>query len=280
MDRSSMTILVTGATGHQGGAATQHLLEDGWHVRALVRDPEKPASRALAVAGAELAVGDLFDRASLDAALRGAYGVHSLQTPAGAGAEGELTEGRNLVDAAAAAGVKHFVYSSVRGADRAAGLPWVVSKHQIEAYIRELDLPATIWRPVTFMENFLRQRGDILAGHLRGPEAPDTVKQLIAVDDIGRFIALAFREPDAWIGKATEIAGDELTWTEMAKVLSRVTARPVPYEQTEPAAGAMPVSTPDAGGLPPARADIGVLRRVIPDLVTFDEWVHSVDWRG
>lgn len=279
MDRSGMTILTTGGTGHQGGAATRHLLADGWHVRALVRDPGKPEARALADAGAELVVGDLTDRASLGAAVAGAYGVFSVETPAGVGPEGEEAEGINIADAAAAAGVKHLVYDSVRGADRDAGLPFVTTKHHVEEHVRGLGIPYTIWRPVTFMENILRQRGDILAGHLRLPWPPDELHQHIAVDDIGRFVALAFREPDTWLGHATEIAGDELTWTTMAETLSRVTARPVVYEQV-PRPDGTPQPKPDTTGLPVMRADIPALRRHIPDLQTFDFWVRTVDWRG
>ena len=66
------TILVTGATGQQGGAVTRHLLKDGWKVRALVRDPNKDSAKALAQQGAELAKGDLNDRATIEAALKGA----------------------------------------------------------------------------------------------------------------------------------------------------------------------------------------------------------------
>ena len=69
------TILVIGATGQQGGAVAGHLLKDGWEVRALVRDPNKDEARALLKQGAELVQGDLYDRASLDRAIDGMYGV-------------------------------------------------------------------------------------------------------------------------------------------------------------------------------------------------------------
>ena len=207
MNPGDRIILVTGGTGHQGGAAARNLLADGWHVRALVRDAEKPAARALADAGAELVLGDLNDRASLDAALAGAYGAYSVQTGRGGLAE-ETAQARNLADAAVAAGVQHFVYSSVRGADRDSVLPWIVGKVEHERYLRTLELPITIWRPVTFMENILGQTEAILGGKVSGMEPPDVVHQWIALDDIGRFIALSFREPETWIGRATEIAGD------------------------------------------------------------------------
>lgn len=75
------TILVLGATGRQGGAAAARLLADGWRVRALTRNPDGPAAQALAKAGAELVRGDMGERASLDAAMQGVYGVFSVQPP-------------------------------------------------------------------------------------------------------------------------------------------------------------------------------------------------------
>lgn len=279
MNRSDLTILITGGTGHQGGSAARHVLADGWRVRALVRDPDKPAARALAKAGCELVVGDLTDRASLNAAVDGCHGVYSVQTPAGVGPEGEMQEGFNIAEAAASAGVEHFVYSSVIGAERADAMGYQIPKQRIEAKIAELGMPATIWRPVTFMENFLRQRDDILAGHLRGPAAPDVVRQHIAVDDIGKFVALAFREHDRFVGVTREIAGDELSMAALAELFSLVLDVPVVYEQIEPMAG-MPVPhKPGPGEAPPSWADLDSLRQLIPDLWTMEAWIRAQDWR-
>ncbi len=73
-------ILVTGATGQQGGAVARHLLnQPGFTVRALTRNPAKPAARSLAQQGAELVQGDLEDLASVQRALKDAYGVFSVQ---------------------------------------------------------------------------------------------------------------------------------------------------------------------------------------------------------
>ena len=118
-------ILVTGATGQQGGATARRLLAGGCPVRALVRDPGGQTATALARAGAELVVGDMDDRASLDRAARGAHGVFSVQPAfiAPDFAEHELQRGRNLADAARAADVRHLVYASVASADRATGIP-------------------------------------------------------------------------------------------------------------------------------------------------------------
>jgi uncharacterized protein YbjT (DUF2867 family) len=280
MNRSELTILVTGGTGHQGGAAARHLLKDGWRVRALVRDPAKPASQALEKAGCELFKADLTDRTSLDRAVAGYHGVYGVMTPAEVGPEGEAQEGFNLADAAAAAGVEHFVFSSVIGADRADGAPYQLPKHRVEAHIVELGMPATIWRPVTFMENFLRQKEVIASGHLRAPIEPDVVRQLIAVDDIGKFVALAFREHDRFVGVTAEIASDEMTMPQVAEAFSLALDVPVVFERIEPPPGMTTVTKPAPGETPPRRADLDSLRELIPDLWTVERWIRAQDWRA
>jgi uncharacterized protein YbjT (DUF2867 family) len=278
MKRNELTILVTGGTGHQGGAAARHLLKDGWKVRALVRDTTKPAAQLLEKAGAHLVVGDLLDRATLDAAVDGCHGVYSMGAPNEVGIEGEVREGFNIADAAWEAGVAHFVYSSVIGADRADGAPFTQGKHRIEHHIGDLGLPATIWRPTSFMDNFLRQKDDILAGRFRSMLQPDELHQYIAVDDIGRFVALAFAEHDRFVGVTREIAGDEMTPLDIAALFSLVLDVPVSYEHTEPPATVMPRMKPPASTEPPRRADIASLRELIPDLVTLEQWVRAQKW--
>jgi uncharacterized protein YbjT (DUF2867 family) len=280
MSNSEKIILVTGATGQQGGATARHLLADGWQVRAFVRDPNKTAAQDLAAKGAELAQGDLDDRASIDRALRGVHGVFSVQIFMGPdGPAGEARQGKLLADAAKAAGVQHFVYTSVGGAERKTGLPHFESKWQIEEYIRSLGLPATILRPVWFMENWrapwMAPRDGVLAIGLR----PNTSLQMIAVDDIGAFAALAFSRPQEFIGKALELAGDALTMPQVAEALSTATGQPVrfvevPLEQARSFShemGDMMAWFNDHG----YQADIPALRKLYPGLKTFDTWLRQ-----
>ena len=280
MSNSDKLIVVTGATGQQGGATARHLLAQGFRVRALVRDPNKPAAQELAAKGAELAQGDLDDRASLDRALSGAYGAFSVQTFMGPeGPAGETRQGKVLADAAKAAGIQHFVYTSVGGADRKSGLPHFESKWQIEEHIRSLGLPATILRPVFFMENlrspWMGPRDGVLAVAL----SPSTALQMIASDDIGAFAALAFARPQEFSGKALEIAGDSLTMPQVADAFTQVSGQPVrfveqPLEQVRSfnaEMGDMMAWLNDYG----YAADIPALRRLRPGLLTFEAWLRK-----
>lgn len=278
------TILVSGATGQQGGAVARHLMKRGFRVRALTRRPDQEAARALAEAGAEVVRGDFDDRASLDRALEGVYGAFSVQTFFEAGVESETRWGRTFAEAAKDAGVEHFVYSSVGGAERRTGIPHFESKWQIEEHVRALDLPATILRPVGFMENWGGLAKDaILGGQLPQPLSPDTPLQQIAVDDIGAFAALAFSDPDEWIGRALELAGDEVTMTEMADIFSRVLGREVEYvqvpweafaEQAGEEATTMFRWFENEG----YKADIPTLREIRPALTRFEPFLRAQDW--
>src|SRR5581483_2418726 len=230
MNKQNKTILVTGATGQQGGATARHLLKNGWQIRALVRDPNKDQAQALKSLGAELAQGDLNDRASLDAAMQGAYGVFSVQNfwLPDVGYQGEVDQGKRVADAAKAANIQHFVYTSVGAAHRGMGQKHFDSKWVIEQYIQQLKLPYTILRPVAFMDNFNFQRAAISNGMYFGMGLPATkTTQLIGADDIGAITAVIFEHPEQYIGKTIELAGDEVTESQMVETLSRVIGRPI-----------------------------------------------------
>jgi len=278
-------ILVTGATGQQGGGVVRHLRTQGFAVRALTRDGQSTAARALAAQGVEVVQGDLDDRASLERALVGAYGVYSVQNFALTGVEGEMRQGTTLADAAKAAGIRHFVYSSVGSADRQTGIPHFESKFRIEEHIRSIDLPHTILRPVFFMENFGYARDAIVGGTLAQPLDPAKPLQMVAVDDIGAFAALAFAQPAPWLGRAVDLAGDELTMPQAADVFGRVIGRPVRYEQApmEYIRQAMGEENAtmftwfnDVG----YTADIPALRALYPRLTTLEQWLRDNGWTG
>lgn len=226
------TILVIGATGQQGGAVAQALgASGGWRVRALTRQPDGERAQALKARGMELVSGDMNDIDSLVAAMRGAYGVFSMQASAGQSVDDEVRQGKNAAEAARISNIQHFVFTSVCGAERRTDVPHFDSKGTIEAHIRSLGLPFTIVRPVSFMDNFNRNKDGILAGRLSGLLAPNAKNWYVAVQDIGSFVASAFARPASFLGQAINLAGAELTMTQTAEAFSRGLGRTVTYTQ-------------------------------------------------
>jgi uncharacterized protein YbjT (DUF2867 family) len=282
MSNETRVILVAGATGKQGGAAVRHLLGGTFRVRALTRDPEAGRAQPLREIGAELVQGDLTDRASLDKALAGAWGVFSMATPFEAGPEAEVRQGTTLGDAAKAAGVRHYVYSSVGGADRDSGVPHFESKWAIENHLRSLDLPLTIIRPTYFFENFaggwsLQPTDEGYA--LAMPLSPERTLQAAAVDDVGAFAALAFREPDRFRGQEFELAGDEMTGPGYCEAMSRDLGTPVRYQQLrwEAIRGRSEdvYRMYDFFEREGYAADIAHLRELHPGLQSFQAWLDA-----
>lgn len=275
------TILVTGATGQQGGAVASHLLADGWPVRALVRDAAAPAAAKLAADGAELAVGTMDDPASLAAAMRGAYGVFSVQ-PAD---EHDVRRGRAVADAALNAGVGHLVQSSVGGAESQARQAHL-GKWEIEQHIRAVGVPATILRPAAFMEDLAGPYYGLPTGRLTLPYGPDVAVQLIAVDDIGAFAALVFAGPRHYLGRALEISGDALTPHQIADAIGEAARRPIPCVPLTMTMGAEQVSldvirqhsseaaaTFDWANKEYYSTDLAALRRIHPALMDLRTWL-------
>ncbi len=281
------TIVVTAATGRQGRAAATALLERGWPVRALVRNPDSAGAAELSAAGAEVAVCDLDDAAAIKAALDGAHGLFLYQpgfmspelTP-GLGPDSELTRGRTVINAALTAGIGHLVYSSGLGANLGLS-PLHAPKQALEQQLAASGVPFTIIRPVGFMENFAGPgRGLQPDGTIRTPAPPHVVEQLIAVRDIGAFAAIAFANPDRYAGKAFELAGDELTVPQIAAAMTTALDRPIRYSQ-------IPIeeirrADPDRAAalerlynLEPPRANIPDLRDQHAGLLTFEQWLAA-----
>jgi uncharacterized protein YbjT (DUF2867 family) len=226
------TILITGATGKQGGATIRHLVKrGGFKLRAMTRKPDSDAAKAVAALGAEVVAGDLNDAASLERAVKGAWGVFAVQNTWEAGVEGEEEQGKRIAKIAKDAGVQHYVYTSVGSAERRTGIPHFDNKLRVEETIKKLGFPShVILRPVFFMENlpspwFLN--GDKLVTALK----PETKLQMVAVEDIGKFSAAAFAEADKFKGAEIEYAGDAVTMPEAAAAVSELTGKKVTYQQ-------------------------------------------------
>ena len=280
-------VLITGATGRQGGSVVRHMLAQGWKLRALTRNPDDNVAKMLAGKGVEVVCGDLEDAASLGSAVRGVLGVYSVQDFWSVGVRREVQQGKNLAEAAKKAGVEHFVYSSVGGVERNSGIDHWESKWEIEKHIRKRGLPATMLRPAAFMENYYIDQVEIgiLKGKLMDPIRGDKPYQTIAADDIGAFAALAFSRPREFIGAELEIAGSELTNLEAAEVFSRVLGKRVKFQRLPLPMVRLAVGKEfyqmfrwfNSSGF---NANISELRRKYPEihLHTLEEWLRAEGW--
>ena len=279
-------VLVTGATGKQGGAVVEALLIRGHQVRALTRNSASSAANRLREQGVEIAVGDFTDHDSLVRAARGVDAVYAMGTPYEEGSEKETAQGITLTDSAKTAGVAHLIYSSVASADCATGIPHFDSKYEVEKHLQASAVPYTIVAPVYFMENLLQPwiLPSLRQGKLAMALPARRSLQQIAVADIGAFVAAVIERGDTVFGRRFDIAGDELTGEEALAILSKVTGREVHYEAFPPDVLraqsedlALMFEWFDSTGY---AADIENLRRDFPEVKwhTFEEWARKQDW--
>ncbi|MCF6470187.1 NAD-dependent epimerase/dehydratase family protein [Nonomuraea sp. MG754425] len=280
-------ILVTGATGKQGGATARRLLAGGRQVRALVRDLNAPAAVELAAAGARLVRGDFDDPASLPPALDGVAAVFGVPPvtfgPDGPRADLEAARGRALIDAAAAAGVEQVVFSTVASTSSGSASSGSEGKTLIEEYLRDHVALPTVLRPVRFMTNYLglglgRGIDGLSNGVHRHLFPPDEPMQVIALEDIAEFAALAFADPARFAGRTLDLAGDEPTPVAAAAAITEATGIPIRYEQfTDEEAARLGPQIAETRKRWQAghrwRADIEALRVIHPGLRTLADWL-------
>jgi len=216
-------ILVTGATGTQGGAVVDHLLADSeqWEIYGLTRDATSDGAEALESRGVTVVEGDLTDADRMAELVDGMDAVYGVTMFMEQGTDVEVEQGVTLAEAAADAGVDHFVYSSVGSADADTGLPHFESKWAVEQRIEELGLPTTVIRPVFFMQNFAyMMRDDIMDGQLTMPLREGVSLAIVDATDIGQAVVAALSDPDAFLGEVITLAGDDLTLEEFAAAFS------------------------------------------------------------
>ncbi|KAI9150498.1 NmrA-like family domain-containing protein [Paramyrothecium foliicola] len=248
----SRALLITGATGNQGGAVIDALIAkqpSDFLLLAVTRNAQSASAKRLAAKSPQIklvegdldAVPALFRSAKEAAATVPLWGVYSVQVSMGKGVtlDGEVRQGKAMVDESIKAGVQHFVYSSVeRGGeeqswDNPTPVPHFKTKHEIEHHLRDSTAGGkntmgwTILRPVIFMDNLTPGfPGKVFLTMLR-----DTIKdkplQWIATQDIGFFAAEAFHNPSAWHKRAIGLAGDELTFSQLSQTFRTVTGQPV-----------------------------------------------------
>src|ERR687883_474093 len=234
MVASQRKILVTGATGQQGGSLARLLLEKKHKVYALTRNTQSPAAQDLRNRGANIVKGDLDDSDSLKRAVKDVESVFLMGTPFEDGTEGETRRGKLMVEIAKENKIEHLVYSSVANADKNTGIPHFESKYKIEQHIKNLRIPHTIIGPTFFMENLLGP--GLEQGQLALPLSPSSILQQSALENIAEFSALVLERRNPFLGKRIDIASDEVTGEQATEILSNELGRriryvPVPLEQ-------------------------------------------------
>ncbi|HEY1204643.1 MAG: NmrA/HSCARG family protein [Bryobacteraceae bacterium] len=287
---SGKTILVTGATGSQGGGVATHLLSSGrYAVRCLTRKPQSDRAAALRRAGAEVVQGDFEDVPSLKAAMQGCYGVFGV-TNYWEAFEREYPQGKNLVDAVAASGIEHFIFSSLPSVTKLThgqlDVPHVEIKARIEEYSRGLGLPATYVHVAFYYENFLTyfpprrlEDGSFVFAFPQG----DAPLAAVAVEDTGGVVAALFDRGAETMGRVVGVAGDEEPCQAYAATMSRVTGQRIAYQHVPREAFAA-LGFPGAEDLanmfeffrrfvPSRRAEIEESRMLYPGMRSFETWL-------
>ena len=269
MTTTTGAVYVVGAAGHQGGAAIRHLRALGVEAHALFDERDGRRLRDERWAGAATRLVRFDDPGSVEGALRGASALVLVLEDPDTGPAERLRHGRNIIDAAARAGVGHIVFAAATGPDHHR-LSCDVSS-ETERYLHRLDLPATVLRPVTFMEEvpwyWLSRFGPDLA--LSTPFTAGAHLPLVALDDVGALAALAATRPGEFAGRAFDVAGDTQTPLDIAARLTAALGEPVRYEevQVEGIFVYQEAST--------QVHDVEWLRGVYPRLHTFSSWLEE-----
>jgi uncharacterized protein YbjT (DUF2867 family) len=276
----SELVLVGGATGRQGSAVVDELLKRGFAVRGLTRKPESKGATALAGKGVEVVQGDYGNPESLLAAMQGIKKVFFYS----GFSRNEVAEGQNVIAAARESGVTQLVYSSGAAAEPGVGITGS-AKEQVELAVVNSGIPYTVLRPVAFMENFDRQQKRTANMGVIESRGPERNLCFIATHDIGFIAAEAFVDPDYWLGKAENIAGDCMTVAEYTATYSAVMGRDISYTQLPLEQYLQTMPKPlrplfawyDAVGY---TADIEGLRARYPNLLTLDQYLRATGWEN
>jgi len=312
-DKKSTTdkkiIAVVGATGAQGGGLARAILDDKngpFALRAITRNVNSDKAKALADAGAEVVTADLDDVKSLKKAFEGAHGAYCVTNfwehfkP-----EKELSQARNMAQAAKEAGVKHVIWSTLEDTRKSIPLsddrmPTLMGKYKVphfdakgeaDAIFTELGVPTTFLLTSFYWENLIY----FGMGPKKGADGklaitlPIGNKKLASIssEDIGKTAYAIFEAGDEMIGKTVGIAGGHLTGAQMAKSLSKALGQPVVYNAVTPAAFR-------AFGFPGAEdlgnmfqfncefeqdfcdaRNISETKSLNPELQTFDRWLGA-----
>ena len=322
MVQASKTILVIGATGAMGRPIIRHLLAspNNWHIRAFTRDIESPHAQKLLTAEAddqrvELFKGDLNDSSSVEAAMDGVYGVFcNTDFFSSLNVRTEYEQGIRALQAAQAAEVKHFIWSSLDAAaslsDGRTPVPHYDSKAAVEHRI-DMERADELMRGLTNGDGWYSVNVTVLVTgpyyeNLQASFAPNPGKlsdgreglvfnsasggkphPMIAIDDIAWFTRQIFENPKEWGGYTLRVLGEMPTMAEVAHTFERVTGIPAEWRDLPlDAVRAIPAVGQDLAAMHHFFQEYRLvrnfeaLRRLHPSLLTFEDWLHKTNWRG
>ena len=280
------TVMVVGATGAQGGATVNALLERGHNVIAMTRNPNSDAAKALSAKGVDVRQGEYTDASSITRAAKGADSAFAVSTSFEVGPVAEIDQGKTLVNALQAASVGHIVLSTVGSADQGTGIAHFDGKYEIEKHLASLSTPSSVLGPVYFMDNLLAPWGlpALKEGTFAAGLPGDRILQQVAVKNIGDFAAALVERGEAVFGKRYDIAGDALTNEEAVAQISKASGHAINY-QGFPAEGLREQSADMADMFNWFNnvgycVDIAALREEFPDVawLNYSEWLALQDW--
>ncbi|AEE51534.1 NmrA/HSCARG family protein [Haliscomenobacter hydrossis] len=230
-------ILVTGATGAQGGSIAYALLKEGkFAVRALSRNAQSEKALALQEAGATVVEGDLNDVQALKKAMQGCYGVFGV-TSFLEHYEHEYNHGKNLIDAVKQSHIQHFVFSTQPDYSKLTNGTFNVPHYDLKAilaeYTKSLKIPSTFVHPAFYYENFLsffslQKTKD--GGYQFGFPQGDTRLAMVSVADMGGVVAAIFNHPAEYMDRTVGIVGEDRSCAEYAAIMSRVLGKDIWYQ--------------------------------------------------
>jgi uncharacterized protein YbjT (DUF2867 family) len=263
-------ILIVGATGILGGMITRKLLGEGKEVHFLLRynSPSEEmalqgmatSARSLIDAGARPVYGDLKDRASLDRACEGIEAVITTANSAMRGGEDTVDTvdrqgNRSLIEAAQAAGVKQFIFTSLLGASPDNPVPLFQAKAETEALLRDGGMPYTVLAPNFFIESWA---GMVVGIPLQTRQPVTLVGEgqrlhsLISVGDVADFAVAAVGHPAA-LNQRLALGGPEpVSWRGIVDAFGQVLGQELPVQFVapgEPMAGLPEIVPPVLAGM-------------------------------
>ncbi len=247
-------IAVVGATGAQGGGLVRAILADasgGFGARAITRDPNKDAAKALAASGAEVVKADIDDVESVKKAFAGAFGAFCVTNFwEHFSGEKEKAQAKNLAEAAKAAGVQHAIWSTLEDtrvlmSPDDARMPMLQEKYRVPHFDAKAEADAYFaGLPITYLVTSFYW-DNLYAFGLAPKKGDDGVYRWslpmgtnrlagIAADDIGKVAYGIFKAGRQYIGKTVGITGENLTVDEMSQKLSKGVGIRVEYTAVEP----------------------------------------------